>query len=67
MSLKTFLGFEVLTFVPFCDELIQMESLNELEKQWIKAYYQQILKFVYPKVDVKTKLWLSKQTQRWIV
>jgi len=64
---KKILGFEVLTFVPFCDELIQMESLNELEKQWIKAYYQQILKFVYPKVDVKTKLWLSKQTQRWIV
>lgn len=61
-----FLKFETLTFVPFCDELIERELLTQEEQEWIAAYYIQILRAVYSKVERETQLWLTQQMKRWI-
>ena len=63
---KGFLTFEMLTFVPFCDELIKIEMLTEIEKKWIATYYNQIMLSVYPNVDVEVQKWLLSQMTRWI-
>ena len=38
-----FLRFEMLSFVPFCNDLIDKSLLTNEEKRWINNYYQQIL------------------------
>lgn len=63
---KGYLTFEMLTFVPFCDELIEVAMLNEVEKEWISSYYVEILKRVYPRVDENTRKWILKQVSRWV-
>ena len=63
---KGYLTFEMLTFVPFCDELIDVAMLNEVEKEWISSYYVEILKRVYPRVDENTRKWILKQVSRWV-
>ncbi|MBP5534747.1 MAG: aminopeptidase P family protein [Alphaproteobacteria bacterium] len=63
---KGFLMFEMLTFVPFCDELIDTKMLTAEENAWIASYYTEILKRVYPHVDETTKKWILKQVSRWV-
>ena len=36
------LGFETLTKAPFDEDLIEWEILTDSEKQWIKAYHEQV-------------------------
>ena len=43
-----FLGFENMTFVPYCKELIDKDLLEESHLQKIKAYYEQIGDNVMP-------------------
>ena len=63
---KGFVAFQMLTFVPFCDELIQIEMLTDKERLWIENYYNQIMQLVYPNVEKKVQEWLLKQMNRWI-
>ena len=63
---KGFLSFEMLTFVPFCDELIKAEMLTDEENLWIEKYYMQIMQRVYPNVEAKVQEWLLKQMSKWI-
>ena len=63
---KGFLSFKMLTFVPFCDELIKEDMLTDEEKLWINAYYAQIMQLVYPNVETKVQEWLLKQMGKWI-
>ena len=62
---KGFLKFEMLTFVPFCKELIEKSMLTNDEKMWINSYYKQIMEKVYPKVNKETQKWLKKQVTDW--
>ncbi len=63
---KGFLSFQMLTFVPFCDELIAENLLTLKERQWIASYYADILRRVYPQTDEGTQKWLIKQMKRWV-
>lgn len=63
---KGFLTFKMLTFVPFCDELIDEKLLTLTEKEWIASYYADILRCVYPSVEENTKKWLIQQMARWV-
>ncbi len=60
-----FLKFEMLTFVPFCDELIERVLLTSTEKDWIEAYYRQIIEKVYQNTQKETQEWLKKQMMNW--
>lgn len=57
--------FEMLTFVPFCDELIDEKTLSEDEKNWLQMYYQNIFEKVYPFVNNQTQKWLEKKSLKW--
>ncbi|MBO5997591.1 MAG: aminopeptidase P family protein [Alphaproteobacteria bacterium] len=63
---KGFLTFEMLTFVPFCNDLIDEKLLTTAEREWIASYYTEILKRVYPLVDENTKKWIVKQVSKWV-
>lgn len=58
--------FEMLTFIPFCDELIDKEALTEDERVWLQGYYRQMMEKVYPRVNVKTQKWLEQKSLKWI-
>ncbi len=62
---KERLCFEMLTFVPFCDELILSQELSCEEKVWLSAYYQKIMQKIYPHVDAQTQKWLEKKSVKW--
>ena len=61
-----FLRFEMLTFVPFCNELIKMNMLTTDEKSFISNYAMDILEKVYPSLSPKAKEWMKKQVQKWV-
>lgn len=63
---KGFLKFEMLSFVPFCNELIEKSVLTNDEKMWINFYYKQILKNIYPNVNKETQKWLNAQMKDWL-
>ncbi len=63
---KDWLCFEMLTFIPFCDELINEQDLSEDEKAWMQGYYKNIMEKIYPKVNEKTKKWLEKVCLKWL-
>ncbi|KAK4217331.1 putative Xaa-Pro aminopeptidase P [Rhypophila decipiens] len=63
---KPYLGFEHVTMVPYCRNLIDVGLLTQDEKDWLNASSQEILKNVLPRIDeddVLTKKWLEKETQ----
>jgi len=64
---KGFLKFEMLTFVPFCDELIEKSMLTNDEKSWISSYYAQIKAQIYPQVTKEEREWLNKQMKKWLI
>lgn len=63
---KGFLTFEMLTYLPFCDELMDETMLSDEEKQWISDYYTEMVYRIYPKLDDETQKWMKKQVRRWI-
>lgn len=63
---KGFLRFDVLTFIPFCDELIDAQMLSEEEKTWIGGYYSQIMEKVFPYLSDTAQAWIIKQVQKWL-
>ena len=63
---KGFFAFEMLTYLPFCDELMDEALLSEEEKQWISDYYTEMVYRIYPRLDDETQKWMKKQVRRWI-
>lgn len=61
-----FLKFEMLTFVPFCNELMDMDMLTVEEKGFISNYMKDILEKVYPFLSTRAKEWMKKQVRKWV-
>lgn len=57
-----FLKFENLTLVPYCNNLINYDDLNNEEKAYVKEYYSSIKSKVMPYLSDKGKKWLNKET-----
>jgi Xaa-Pro aminopeptidase len=62
---KPFLGFEHVTMVPYCQNLIDASLLDDAEKGWLNAYNSEILEKTrdYFKDDALTMAWLVRETQ----
>lgn len=59
----TFLGFEVMTFLPFEHKAILAEKLSEFEVNWIRDYYAECRKRLRPYLDDEEFSWLEKKTE----
>ncbi|KAH7140541.1 putative Xaa-Pro aminopeptidase P [Dactylonectria macrodidyma] len=62
---KPFLGFEHVTMVPYCRNLIDVNLLTESEKAWLNAYHVEVLEKTkgYFEDDEATMAWLRRETQ----
>lgn len=60
------LCFDVLTLIPFCDELIQDKMLTETERAWLEMYYRQIMEQICPMVNAQTQKWLKEKSAKWL-
>lgn len=62
---KPFLGFEHVTMVPYCRNLIDVNLLTEPEKAWLNAYHSEVLQKTrgFFKEDAFTMAWLERETQ----
>ena len=63
---KPFLGFEHVTMVPYCQNLIEPSLLNEAEKKWLNDSNAEILEKTrgYFEDDPLTMTWLDRETKR---
>lgn len=62
---KPFLGFEHVTMVPYCRNLIEPSLLTESEIKWLNAHHADIwekTKDIFQD-DALTLSWLSRETQ----
>lgn len=62
---KTFLGFEHVTMVPYCQNLIDFSLLTATEKEWLNSYNAEILSKTrsFFDDDALTMAWLVRETQ----
>ncbi|KAF4120257.1 hypothetical protein GMORB2_3058, partial [Geosmithia morbida] len=62
---QPFLGFENVTMVPYCRNLIDINLLTNDEKKWINSYHAQVLERTknYFLDDPLTLSWLQRETQ----
>lgn len=62
---KPFLGFEHVTMVPYCQNLIDPSLLTEAEKEWLNTYNAEILDKTrgFFEGDALTMAWLTRETQ----
>jgi len=63
---KPYLGFEHITMVPYCRNLIDEGLLTQEEKDWLNESSEEILKNMKGRIDdndALTKKWLEKETQ----
>lgn len=59
----TFLGFEMLTLVPFESEAILPAYLNEEERTWLNSYHRNIYELLCPHLKASEKTWLESRTR----
>lgn len=55
-------GFETITMVPICRDLIEVSLLSAKEKDWLNSYHETVRSCLTPLLDPKTSEWLSKAT-----
>lgn len=55
------LGFENLTLMPYCHNLIDITLLNNYEIGLISSYYDTIKQIIIPLVSGDAKIWLEKE------
>lgn len=62
---KPFLGFEHVTMVPYCQNLMETSLLTAEEKEWVNAYNAEILERTrgFFENDPLTMTWLTRETQ----
>lgn len=62
---KPYLGFEHVTMVPYCRNLIDPELLTKTEKDWLNSHHAEILKKTKDMFqdDSVTLAWLMRETQ----
>ncbi|KAK7409039.1 hypothetical protein QQX98_008800 [Neonectria punicea] len=62
---KPFLGFEHVTMVPYCRNLLDVNLLTETEKVWLNSYHAEVLEKTrgYFEDDEVTMAWLKRETE----
>ncbi|PHH63473.1 hypothetical protein CDD82_1891 [Ophiocordyceps australis] len=62
---KPFLGFEHVTMVPYCQNLIDVGLLTSAEKEWLNVYNAEILNITRSLFDDNSlaMAWLKRETQ----
>ncbi len=62
---KPYLGFEHVTMVPYCRNLMDTSLLTSDEKDWVNAYNAEILAKTkaFFESDPLTMAWLTRETQ----
>ncbi|KAF9869359.1 metallopeptidase family M24 [Colletotrichum karsti] len=62
---KPYLGFEHVTMVPYCQNLLEPSLLTEEEKKWLNAHNADIFQKTkdFFKDDALTLAWLARETQ----
>jgi Xaa-Pro aminopeptidase len=62
---KPYLGFEHVTLVPMCRNLIDTSLLTPGEKKWLNDYHQEIVEKTkhFFEGDELTLAWLKRETQ----
>lgn len=62
---QPFLGFEHVTMVPYCQNLIDPSLLTDIEKKWVNDYHAEILAKTkgFFENDPLTLAWLTRETQ----
>ncbi|KAK5997394.1 putative Xaa-Pro aminopeptidase P [Cladobotryum mycophilum] len=62
---KPFLGFEHVTMVPYCKNLVDTSMLSDAEKSWLNAYNAEVLEKTqgYFEKDPLTMAWLKRETE----
>ncbi|MRT94071.1 aminopeptidase P family protein [Ancylomarina sp. 16SWW S1-10-2] len=58
-----FLEFETLTLFPFDTKALDIDLLNEMEKNWLNNYHQKVYDSLSPLLDEKHQVWLKAKTQ----
>ena len=61
----TFLGFEMLTLVPFESKAILAERLAEEERIWLNVYHRNVYETLCPHLADSEKTWLKSQTRQF--
>lgn len=63
---KPFLGFEYVTMVPYCRNLIDTTLLTSVEKDWLNTYNEKVIEKTqgYFEGDDVTTAWLKRETVR---
>lgn len=63
---KPFLGFEHVTMVPYCRNLIDASLLTAVEKEWINSYNTEILEKTreYVEGNEVALAWLKRETEQ---
>ncbi len=62
-SFGQFMKFEVLTYVPFDLDAIDISLLSEEEKECLNAYHKQVYKMVSPYLTGEERVWLAVSTR----
>lgn len=62
---KPYLGFEHVTMVPFCRNLLDLNLLTKPEKAWINAYHAEVYTRTKDLIrdEPVTLAWLERETQ----
>jgi Xaa-Pro aminopeptidase len=54
-----FLEFENLTLVPYDKNLIDLTLITKVELEYLKSYYEKIVKLIGPNLSPKAQEWLD--------
>ena len=57
-----FLGFDVLTLVPFDRDAIDPSLLSRREKDWLNAYHTAVYDTISPYLKEEERTWLAEVT-----
>lgn len=60
----TFLGFEMLTLVPFESEAILANRLTKEERIWLNVYHRNVYETLCPHLADSEKIWLKDHTRQ---
>lgn len=60
----TFLGFEILTMIPFDLDAVLPEEMSEEERQWLNEYHQKVYETVAESLPEEERIWLREATRQ---
>ncbi len=60
---RPMLGFEALTLVPFDRRLVEIEMLDQAERDWLDAYHLRVRQALSPELEGRDLAWLIRATR----